>query len=60
MELEAKVPMDAFTQWTNEKANMKVLGKTPSLESFCEFYEKLVLRQSDAQYVEEYNGFIEQ
>ena len=51
MELEAKVPMDAYTQWTNKKANMKVLGKTPNLDNFCEFNEKLVIRQSDARYV---------
>ena len=43
--------MDAYTQWTNEKDNIKGLGKTPNLDNFCDFYEKLVLRQSDAQYV---------
>ena len=43
--------MDAYTQWTNEMANMKVIEKAPILDNFCEFYEKLFLRQSDAQYV---------
>ena len=51
LELEAKIPREAYGKWTSEKERMKSNAKHPNLEEFCNFYENLVLQESDAQYV---------
>ena len=51
MELEGKIPIEAYTAWVTEKENIKKNSGSPNLESFVKFYTKMVEQQADAQYI---------
>ena len=51
VDLESRIPMEAYTAWVAEKEKIKNNGKTANLEDFSGFYEKLVMRQKDALYL---------
>ena len=51
VELEGKIPIEAYTAWVTEKENIKKNSGSPNLESFVKFYTKMVEQQADAQYI---------
>ena len=51
VELEGKIPLDAYTGWIVEKNAIKAGKKIASLEDFVNFYTKLVEQHADAQYI---------
>ena len=50
VELEAKVPMFVNLQWCAEKTRIQNAGGTANIETFTEFYERLVEMNNDAVY----------
>ena len=51
IELEGKIPMQAYNAWMIEKDALKTSGTTPNLEKFTTFYEKISNQQLDAIYI---------
>ena len=51
VELEGKIPIEAYTAWVTEKEHIKKNSGSPNLEFFVKFYTKMVEQQSDAQYI---------
>ena len=51
VELEGKIPIEAYTAWVTEKERIKKSSGSPNLENFVKFYTKMVEQQSDAQYI---------
>ena len=51
VDLEGKIPLEGYTAWMVEKNCIKTNNKTPNLDDFTKFYEKLVNQQADAIYI---------
>ena len=51
VDIEGKVPLEAYTSWCSEKKAIKLSGKSPNIENFTLFYEKMVDIQYDAVYL---------
>ena len=51
IELEGKIPLEAYNSWVIEKERLKIAKITPNLENFTTFYGKLVDTQADAMYI---------
>ena len=51
VELEGKIPIEAYTAWVIEKERIKKSSGSPNLENFVKFYTKIVEQQADAQYI---------
>ena len=51
IELEGKIPMQAYNAWMIEKDTLKASGTSPNLEKFTLFYEKMTNQQLDAIYI---------
>ena len=51
IELEGKIPMQAYNTWMIEKDALKASGATPNLEKFTTFYEKMSNQKLDAIYI---------
>ena len=51
IELEGRIPMQAYNAWMIEKDVLKASGTSPNLENFTNFYEKMTNQQLDAIYI---------
>ena len=51
IELEGRIPMQAYNSWMIEKDALKASGTSPNLENFTNFYEKMTNQQLDAIYI---------
>ena len=51
IELEGRIPMQAYNAWMIEKDVLKASGTIPNLENFTNFYEKMSNQQLDAIYI---------
>ena len=51
IELESKIPMQAYNAWMIEIDALEASGTTPNLEKFNTFYEKMSNQQLDAIYI---------
>ena len=51
IELEGRIPMQAYNAWMIEKDALKASGTIPNLENLTNFYEKMSNQQLDAMYI---------
>ena len=51
IELEGKVPLDAYTSWANKTERLKATSVILNLENFTTYYEKLINQQAGAIYI---------
>ena len=54
VELEGKCPMFVYSQWCAEKSSLELSGATANIETFTEFYERILEMNNDALYT----GFV--
>ena len=58
IELEGKIPMQAYNAWMIENDTLKASGNNPNLEKFTTFYENMANLQLDAIYIRKLLEFL--